>query len=242
MLEKYDEGWSQYSSADTKEYTGLPAGKYTYKVKAKTSDSEKIYETQLGITIGTPWYLTWFAILCYLLIIAGLALLGQEVIRNYMRRKARIMQMKLDLDHKAQDLAASTMNVIRKNETLLSIDKNLAKVIEYMAEDRNKSLKILGKIRSEIKENIQHDDVWQQFEGNFDIVYNELLKRLGERFPNLTVSDKKMCAYLKMDLSSKEIAPLLNMTVRSIEMTRYRLRKKLGLRREESLTEFLQNF
>lgn len=242
LLEKYDEGWSQYSSADTKEYTGLPAGKYTYKVKAKTSDSEKIYETQLGITIGTPWYLTWFAILCYLLIIAGLALLGQEVIRNYMRRKARIMQMKLDLDHKAQDLAASTMNVIRKNETLLSIDKNLAKVIEYMAEDRNKSLKILGKIRSEIKENIQHDDIWQQFEGNFDIVYNELLKRLGERFPNLTVSDKKMCAYLKMDLSSKEIAPLLNMTVRSIEMTRYRLRKKLGLRREDSLTEFLQNF
>ena len=80
-----------------------------------------------------------------------------------MRRKARIMQMKLDLDHKAQDLAASTMNVIRKNETLLSIDKNLAKVIEYMAEDRNKSLKILGKIRSEIKENIQHDDIWQQF-------------------------------------------------------------------------------
>ena len=159
-----------------------------------------------------------------------------------MRRKAGIMQMKLDLDHKAQDLAASTMNVIRKNETLLSIDKNLAKVIEYMAEDRNKSLKILGKIRSEIKENIQHDDIWQQFEGNFDIVYNELLKRLGERFPNLTVSDKKMCAYLKMDLSSKEIAPLLNMTVRSIEMTRYRLRKKLGLRREESLTEFLQNF
>ena len=51
-----------------------------------------------------------------------------------------------------------------------------------------------------------------------------------------------MCAYLKMDLSSKEIAPLLNLTVRSVEMTRYRLRKKLGLNREDNLTEFLQNF
>ena len=51
-----------------------------------------------------------------------------------------------------------------------------------------------------------------------------------------------MCAYLKMDLSSKEIAPLLNITVRSVEMTRYRIRKKLGLSREDNLTEFLQKF
>lgn len=87
-----------------------------------------------------------------------------------------------------------------------------------------------------------HDNIWQQFEENFDIVYDDFLKRLGEQYPQLTVSDKKMCAYLKMDLSSKEIAPLLNLTVRSVEMTRYRLRKKLGLSREDNLTEFLQNF
>ena len=93
-----------------------------------------------------------------------------------------------------------------------------------------------------IKENIQHDNIWQQFEENFDIVYDDFLKRLGEQYPQLTVSDKKMCAYLKMDLSSKEIAPLLNLTVRSVEMTRYRLRKKLGLSHENNLTEFLQNF
>lgn len=74
------------------------------------------------------------------------------------------------------------------------------------------------------------------------MVYNDFLKRLGEKFPRLTVSDKKMCAYLKMGLSSKDIAPLLNMTVRSIEMTRYRIRKKLGLSREDNLTEFLQKF
>lgn len=56
----------------------------------------------------------------------------------------------------------------------------------------------------------------------------------------LTMADKKMCAYLKMGLSSKEIAPLLNITVRSVEMSRYRLRKKLNLD-HENLTTFLQN-
>ena len=134
------------------------------------------------------------------------------------------------------------MNVIRKNEILLDIDTELEKVAENIAEDRNKSLKLLAKIRQQIKENIQHDDIWQKFEENFDIVYDDFLKRLGARYPHLTISDKKMCAYLKMDLSSKEIAPLLNLTVRSVEMTRYRLRKKLGLNREDNLTEFLQNF
>ena len=151
-------------------------------------------------------------------------------------------KMKMELDHKAQDLAASTMNVIRKNEILLDIDSELESLSENMTDDRNKMLKRLAKIRHMIKENIQHDNIWQQFEENFDIVYDDFLKRLGEQYPQLTVSDKKMCAYLKMDLSSKEIAPLLNLTVRSVEMTRYRLRKKLGLSRENNLTEFLQNF
>ena len=241
-LEKYDKGWSKYSGTDTKEYTGLPAGKYVYRVKAKTSDCDTVYETSIAISIDTPWFLTWWALMLYALFLAGIVFLCRAAIKAYMNRKVRIMQMQLDFEHKALDLAASTMNVIRKNEILLEIDKSLSKVAEYMAEDRNKSLKILGRIRAEIKDNIQHDDIWQDFEGNFDIVYNDFLKRLGEKYPALTVTDKKMCTYLKMNLSSKEIAPLLNMTLRSIEMTRYRIRKKLGLSREDNLTEFLQKF
>jgi FixJ family two-component response regulator len=65
---------------------------------------------------------------------------------------------------------------------------------------------------------------------------------LSEKFPNLTISDKKLCAYLKMDLSSKDIAPLLNMSFRSVEMSRYRLRKKMELERDVNLSDFLQNF
>ncbi len=97
-------------------------------------------------------------------------------------------------------------------------------------------------MQDDIKKNIERDDNWKKFEANFDIVYENYLKRLGEKFPVLTVSDKKLCTYLKMGLSSKDIAPLLNMSFRSVEMSRYRLRKKLELNREINLTEYLQNF
>ncbi len=68
------------------------------------------------------------------------------------------------------------------------------------------------------------------------------LKRLGDDFPGLNLNDKRLCAYLRMDLQSKDIAPLMNISVRSVEMARYRLRKKMGLGREVNLSEFLQNF
>ncbi len=97
-------------------------------------------------------------------------------------------------------------------------------------------------MQDDIKHNIEHDNNWKRFAENFDLVYENYLMRLSERFPNLTISDKKLCAYLKMDLSSKDIAPLLNMSFRSVEMSRYRLRKKMVLDRDINLSEFLQNF
>jgi len=153
-------------------------------------------------------------------------------------------RLQYDLRHKSQELASSTMNLIRKNEILLEIAHSLNKVADHINQKSEPKI-ILGqinKMQSEIKQNIAHDDNWKRFAENFDMVYENYLMRLGERFPNLTISDKKLCAYLKMDLSSKDIAPLLNMSYRSVEMSRYRLRKKMGLGRDVNLAEFLQNF
>lgn len=253
MLEDYDKQWSQFSESNRKEYTKLPHGEYTLRVRARDNIHGNITESSVHIRIEAPWYFSTTAIVIYVLVLIFLIWLAHRLMYRYSVKRARLMsmkkeeelrkkQMKIDLEHKAQDLAASTMNVIRKNEILLEIDTELEEVASNIADDRNKSLKILSKIRHQIRENIQHDDSWQKFERNFDIVYDDYLKRLGEKFPHLTVADKKMCAYLKMDLSSKDIAPLLNITVRSVEMTRYRLRKKLGLSRKDNLTEFLQKF
>jgi hypothetical protein len=153
-------------------------------------------------------------------------------------------RLNYDLRHKSQELASSTMNLIRKNEMLLDISQKLTKVSSVINErsEPKSVLKEINKMQDDIRHNIEHDNNWKRFAENFDLVYENYLMRLSERFPILTISDKKLCAYLKMDLSSKDIAPLLNMSFRSVEMSRYRLRKKMELDRDINLSEFLQNF
>ena len=131
---------------------------------------------------------------------------------------------------------------MRKNEILIDLIASLHKIDDNV-NDQMPSEKISKQIRhlqKQIQENIEHDNDWHRFEENFDVVYENFLGRLSKSFPQLNVTDRRLCAYLKMGLSSKEIAPLLNMSVRSVEMTRYRLRKKMGLERDTNLTVFLQ--
>ena len=156
----------------------------------------------------------------------------------------RNQTLESDLKHKSQDLATSTMNLIRKHEILIRIKNEIGKVQAELGDQSNaaKNQRRLQKIQSDIRENIDHDDDWQKFEHNFDSVYENYLKRLKKDFPKLTVSDMRLCAYLKMDLSSKDMASMMNMSVRSVEQARYRLRQKLGLDRDTNLSEFLQNF
>jgi DNA-binding CsgD family transcriptional regulator len=67
------------------------------------------------------------------------------------------------------------------------------------------------------------------------------LKKLKVKFPNLTNADLKVCAYLQLNLSTKEIAQLMNISVRGVDISRYRLRKKFQLSREQTLNDFLNN-
>ena len=151
-------------------------------------------------------------------------------------------QLEHDLRHKSQELSHTTANIMRKNEILIDLIASLHKIDDNV-NDQMPSEKISKQIRhlqKQIQENIEHDNDWHRFEENFDVVYENFLGRLSKSFPQLNVTDRRLCAYLKMGLSSKEIAPLLNMSVRSVEMTRYRLRKKMGLERDTNLTVFLQ--
>lgn len=112
-----------------------------------------------------------------------------------------------------------------------SIMQNDSKAVQKQA---------ISRIRHEIKRNMEDDDNWERFQENFNIVYDNYLGTLVSMFPTLKKNDLKLCAYLKMGLSSKEIASLLNTNLRSIETARYRLRKKLGLEGGANLTGFLQ--
>lgn len=159
-------------------------------------------------------------------------------------KELKNQQLQYELRHKSQELASSTMNLIRKNEILLEIIETLNKTSEDIRKsgDPHSIISRLTKVERKIRQNIENDNNWKRFEENFDLVYENYLKRLGESYPELNITDKKICAYIKMDLSSKDMAPLLNMSVRSIETNRYRIRKKMDLSREVNLSDYLQKF
>ena len=164
------------------------------------------------------------------------------------RKERQIMELEKeklehDLQHKSQEMANLMINFVRKNEMLTEIKSELFKVISALkgeggAKDARQMLLVVG---SKIDSNIQSDDVLKRIEEQFDLVHNNFMKHLGEKHPDLSLNERMMCAYLKMNLSSKEIAPLLNISIRGVETIRYRLRKKFGLEREDSLTDYLIN-
>lgn len=163
----------------------------------------------------------------------------QALRKDYEIAHLKSEQLEHDIKHKSEELSNITMNVIRKNEILLDIATKLTKVQEAMGPDAAEA-KQIARIQRLIQDNMSHDDDWRSFTRNFDIVYENYTKRLIELHPDLNSSDLRICCYLKMGISSKEIAPLFNISYRSVEMTRYRLRKKLGLERETNLVDYLQ--
>ena len=163
--------------------------------------------------------------------------------KDYEIARLKSEQLEHDVRHKSGELSNITMNVIRKNEILLDIAARLSKIQETINPETDAAnFRQIDKIKLLIRENISHDDDWRTFTRNFDLVYENYMKRLLEKYPSLSSTDQRLCAYIKMGLSSKEIAPLLNISYRSVEMTRYRLRKKMGLDRETNLAEYLRNF
>ena len=142
-------------------------------------------------------------------------------------------QLETEVASKNRELAASTMNIIRKNEFLSELKQKLNKA--NTNEDVEEVISIINK-------NIAEKDNWKLFKEAFDNADKDFLQSVKEKHPNLTSNDLKLCAYLRLNLSSKEIAPMLNISVRSVEIKRYRLRKKMDLAHKEGLVEYILTF
>ncbi|SFS54533.1 regulatory protein, luxR family [Zhouia amylolytica] len=140
-------------------------------------------------------------------------------------------KLRQDVESKNRELAASAMGLISKNEILSQIKQDLTK-----DGDLEKNVKSVIKT---IKVNTREEDNWNIFKEAFNNADSDFLKKVKELHGELTPNDLRLCAYLRLNLSSKEIAPLLNISVRSVEIKRYRLRKKMDLPREKSLVEYI---
>lgn len=158
--------------------------------------------------------------------------------------RLRSEQLEVELKHKAGELADSTMNLVRKNDMLTEIDSQMEELSESVRKDEAKTrlTKKIADIRRGIKLNMNDDDNWDKFQENFNLVYDNFVQKLSAQFPDLKKNDLKLCVYLRMGLSSKEMASLLNTSVRSIETARYRLRKKLQIDTGSNLQDFIQSF
>jgi DNA-binding CsgD family transcriptional regulator len=151
----------------------------------------------------------------------------------------RLKNIKLqsEVEHNNAVLASNTMNLLHKRELLNKIkDEILAVQEETEPEKRTKNIRRIIKI---INEQLEMNDDWERFSLYFDKSNNDFLKTLKESYPMLTPSDLKLCAYLRLNLSTKAIADLLNLSIRGVESSRYRLRKKLSISNETSLSDFL---
>lgn len=145
-----------------------------------------------------------------------------------------------ELRHKAQEMASAMMNLAHKNETLLTVKRDLQQIRDMLPRSSADARKAIADLQGKVSVDIKSDDTLNRIETEFDIVHNDFIKRLRARYPDISNNEVLMCAYLKMNLSTKEIAPLLNISVRGVETMRYRIRRKFELDRETNLSEFLR--
>ncbi|OJJ21703.1 hypothetical protein BKI52_14460 [marine bacterium AO1-C] len=274
-LEGFDRDWSNWDSNPTKEYTNLPAGTYTFKVKARKSPSHESAIYQFTFSITPPWYQTIWAYICYGLLFVGLLFAVSKYQARRQRKKQEAKRLadrkkfeeeqrqlayqhqleqaesekeiihlrneKLDAEikHKNAELASATMHLVQKKELVLKLQKELKQLQKNTKiGDNNGELKQLLKALAEEQ---KLDDEWDNFFRHFNGVHGDFLNILKKKFPTLNPHYLRLCAYLRMNLSSKEIAPLMGISLRGVEINRYRLRKKLDLPTEANLIEYLMN-
>lgn len=237
FLEGFSKSWSPWSFVSEKEFTNLPPGSYTFRVRSEAGGKEGA----VSFKIKPPWYRSAWAFGIYALLLMGLLWLLESYNRQRLERQRQRLETEkereilvLEVENKNRELSNAAFNLIRKNEALQSLKDNLL--------DAKNEPRALSKIVREIDAHLEGDHDWEIFEESFNRVHDDFFKRLMQSFPDLTPGDLRLAAYLKMNLSSKEIAPLLNISVRGIENKRYRLRKKLGLPEEANLTEFIMAF
>lgn len=252
-LEGNSESFSIPSANNLATFTNLSTGEYTLLVKATVEGSDKVYYSQkLQIKILPPWYLGWIGgvILSVILIGFGLGFYRYLQLR-WEKKQRRLMYVhekemaKMEtqiLQEKVKshssELARVTKTMLYKSKLINMLDNEVIK----LAENKNMHQADLKGLKNIIEKNKNPDEEWHIFEMSFNKTHDNYLVKLSSRFPGLTPSDLKLAAYIRMNISSKEIAELMNITTKSIEMARYRLRKKLNLPHDQNLTEFLIGF
>jgi ligand-binding sensor domain-containing protein/DNA-binding CsgD family transcriptional regulator len=257
--------WQAWSAEPERNYTNLSPGDYTFMVQARRRDGRESAPVSYSFRVRPPWYASTTAMVLYILAVAGLiAFFMFRQHRKFESEKARLTvthrqkeaehlreveqsraaltdiqneKLEAEIQFKNQELASATMHLVQKGEILLTIQEALDQILEKSTNPAVK--KEIQQLLNLLNFDAKLDNDWEQFAFYFDQVHVDFLKRLRERYPQLSTNDHKLCAYLRINLSTKETAPLMNISVRGVEASRYRLRKKLNLSNDANLTDFM---
>lgn len=267
-LEGFEEEYGEWVYKNEKAYTNLREGKYTFHVRSKDQNGITAAPSSWTFEVLPPWYRSGIAYAFYIFIsVFGAFIFYRSIDKKYQKKTQRIKnasqqvieekesELKSSLQEveklknenllqeiqlKDKELATATMHLITKNGFIDHLKTNLGGIIK---KSKNQEVKNeIQKVIKNIEKNIAEDEDWEQFEIHFDQVHGDFMSRFKKAYPALSPQEIKLSAYLRMNLSTKEIAYLMNISVRGVEIARYRLRKKLELVREENLQEFILKF
>lgn len=269
QLNGFDDDWSEWQASPVKEYTNLPDGDYTFNLKVKNNYDIEVLAQPFSFTILPPWYkstgaiigyfilfsvFVWFWVFLFIKRVEKSRVKEKEIQRKkYLEREEKLKhetleaekeiirlrneKLRADMIHKDKELANTAINLVQKNKHLNKIKGELKKIQSEIKEELIKSR--LAMIIRKIEKETNNDESWSIFETNFEQVHEDFLKRIRERHPDITPKELKLSAYLRMNISSKEIAALMNISTRGVEISRYRLRKKLNIDRSTNLIDYI---
>ena len=246
--------------------SNLKSGDFSLLLRTAT-ESGSISKSQiLSLSVLPPWYKSNIGLFFYGIFILITISIFYLLHKRKILKEQKLLQLKFELEQreliknkniendkkivelkteslqneitlKSKQLANTAMALVKKNEALQEIKKEL--LLHKNSFDNSYTFKRLQK---RIDNSIGHEDEWEIFEYNFKQVHEEFFNQLKSKFPHLTHKDLKICAYIKMSLSNKEIAPLMNISTRGVETHRYRLKRKLQLENDILLGDYLFNF
>jgi len=264
-LKGFDNEWSAWSGKTEKDYTNLPYGIYTFSVKARNNLGNESAAVSYTFIITPAWYQTAWMYLFYIILtvlILRLIMLWQkkrfamhqqkheeeQARLSYLhsleldRNEKEIIALKnqnleAELEFKNKELATITMHLVERGGILSNFKASLLSIIKKTKlPDAEYEFRAVFRMLDELEKNAGD---WSHFAIYFDQVHNNFLSTLKVKFPELSPTDLKLCAYLRLNLSSKEIAQLMNISLKGVEISRYRIRKKLNLTSEINLYDFL---
>lgn len=260
-----NDNWSEKTTANIKEYSYLTPGKYTFSVQVLNNNGEVLATKDYAFRVKPPLYWNAFSKAFYLLLllVAGYLIyfftkknfeakkqkihFEQEELRRkeIEKREQEIVALKAekleaDLTLKSKELAMSTMTIISKNEVLIKIKEELVDLKKHLGTQYpNKYFDRMIKL---VDQNISSDDDWEIFQTNFDRIHENFFRNLHATYPELTSNDLRFCAYFRLNLPTKDIAQLMNISPKGVEVARYRIRKKIDIPSEKNISEFLIEF